>query len=83
MSVTVQSEKANLSLLEKKDRELQGKIEMMNRVELELNSAIKTLEACMFELKKYEAAKLTLTADKESVEKKQSELRELNVKELV
>lgn len=83
MSATVVAEKANLSLLERKDRELQGKVDMMNRVEIEINSTLKLLEACGLELKKYESAKQTLSLDKESLEKKQSELRELNVKELV
>lgn len=83
MSVTVQAEKANLSVLEKKDRELQGKVEMMNMVEQDILQAFKLLEECMHELTKYESAKKNLEQDKELVEKKQGEIRELNVKEQV
>ena len=83
MNATVIAEKANLNILEKKDRELQGKVEMMNMVEQDITSALKLLDDCMVELKKYEAAKQNLEVDKDAVEKKQSELRELNVKEQV
>lgn len=83
MSNTLSAEKANLALLEKKDRELDGKIQMMHVVEQNLESCFRFLDESHVEYKKLDQAKQYAAQNKENVEKKQMEIKDLVMKEQV
>jgi hypothetical protein len=83
MSHTLTAEKANLALLDKKDRELDGKIQMMHVVEQNLESCFRFLDESHVEYKKLDQAKQYSSQNKENVEKKQMEIKDLVMKEQV
>ncbi|KAJ3092285.1 kinetochore-associated Ndc80 complex subunit nuf2 [Quaeritorhiza haematococci] len=81
MSNTLSNEKTNVASLEKKARELQSKMDAMTAVEQDVSGCITLMDDCLAERKKYEAAGAKLVADREKIDKKQAEIRDLNVRE--
>ncbi|TPX50490.1 hypothetical protein SeLEV6574_g00865 [Synchytrium endobioticum] len=81
MNASLASEKVNVQTLEKKAREIQARIEMMHVVEQDVNACVGLLHDCEEQKSKFEEAQKLLTADRESVAKKEGELRELKIKE--
>ncbi len=83
MSNTLAADKSNLLLLEKKDRELDGKLQMMSIVEQEIVNCIELLTDTQSEFQKFDKAKQAVAKQKEVVDRRQLEIKDLSVKEQV
>jgi kinetochore protein Nuf2 len=83
MNHSVLTEKNNVTQLEKKDRDLSTKIEMTNFVESDVVSCIKLLEQCLEENKRLESVKQKILTEKEAIDRKTGEMKELAVREQV
>lgn len=83
MSNTAAQEKANLAALEKKDRELHAKIEMISIAESDVANCNRLLDELLHELKRLEQVKQQVMNERQSIERKELEIRELTAKEQV
>lgn len=83
MQNAVSIEKSNFAALEKKDRDLHCKIEMMSVAECDLNAVLGLLEDCCTEFKKMDAARQQVASEERNIEKKRAEIKEAQVKEQV
>ncbi|KAJ3047943.1 kinetochore-associated Ndc80 complex subunit nuf2 [Rhizophlyctis rosea] len=75
------AEKAQVLATEKRIRELQAKIEMMNVVEEDVSACLKLMQECETERAKAEEAMRKVASEKEAIEKKRGEERDLEIKE--
>ncbi|KAJ1562434.1 hypothetical protein HK096_009889 [Nowakowskiella sp. JEL0078] len=76
LNARIISEKSNVIGTEKRVRELQMKIEVLDTLEKDITSCIKLMEDCDLEIKKSVEAVQKLALDREAIESKQAELRE-------
>lgn len=83
MTVSLQNEKNNLNMLEKKARELQMKLEMFVSIEQDLVPCIDMMREVDVEIKKVEEILKKVQEDKDKIEKKSASLRDLMMKETV
>ncbi|TPX67273.1 hypothetical protein SpCBS45565_g03982 [Spizellomyces sp. 'palustris'] len=81
MNNSLQSDKATIGATEKKARELQNKIDMMSLVEQDIVTCLKLMDECEVERQKAETALKKVSTDKENIDKKHAEIRELDINE--
>ncbi len=83
MSNTLAAEKSSLALLERKDRELDGKLQMMAVVEQNLGSCSRLLDDSHAEFKRFDASRQQVLIATDAVEKRQMEIKDLVIREQV
>ncbi|KAJ3095966.1 kinetochore-associated Ndc80 complex subunit nuf2 [Phlyctochytrium planicorne] len=81
MNHTASSEKANIASLEKRIRDLQSKMDHFGVLDQDLVSCMKLMEECELEMKRANAAELSVQSEKESIEKRRLELRDAGMRE--
>lgn len=81
MTQSVQSEKTSLSNIERRIRDLQSKLDLMQNVDQDVIVCSKLLEDCELEMKKASSAASKVSTEKENIESKAAELREIGIKE--
>ncbi|KAJ3138177.1 kinetochore-associated Ndc80 complex subunit nuf2 [Physocladia obscura] len=81
MNSSILSEKASLTAREKQYRDLLSKMEAMSTVQNDLVICTKLMEECEFEMKKASTAANKLAGEQENAERKNQELRDVNIKE--
>ncbi|KAI9144568.1 Nuf2 family-domain-containing protein [Paraphysoderma sedebokerense] len=77
----IHTEKSNIVNMEKKTRDLQQKLDFMNLIEGDVSQCIKLMDECQNELKRSQEESSKVFSEKELIDKKQAELRELTIKE--
>lgn len=81
MNASIQTERANLSALEKKSRELQMKLDALTQIEQDLTRALNLLEQNDEIVKKRDSLTIQLQDDKEAINKKNVYSKDLELKE--
>ncbi len=81
MNTSIQTERTNLSALEKKSRELQMKLDALTQIEQDLSRALNLLEQNDEIVKKRDSLTIQLQDDKEAINKKNVYLKDLELKE--
>ena len=81
MNSSIQSERANLSQLEKKSRELQMKLDALTQIEQDLTRALNLLEQNDEIVKKRDSLTIQLQDDQEALNKKNVYIKDLELKE--
>lgn len=81
MNASINSEKVNLSQLEKKSRELQMKLDALTQVEQDITRALNLLEQNDEIVKKRDSLTIQLQDDKETINKKNVYIKDLELKE--
>lgn len=81
MNSSIQSERANLSQLEKKSRELQMKLDALTQIEQDLTRALNLLEQNDEIVRKRDSLTIQLQDDKEALNKKNVYIKDLELKE--
>ncbi|KAI8848697.1 Nuf2 family-domain-containing protein [Chytridium lagenaria] len=76
MNQSVQGEKINISSLEKRIRDLHAKMDHFSVLDQDLLSCVKLMEECELEMKRSNAADLSVRSEKEAIEKRRLELRD-------
>lgn len=83
LNSSIVSEKSNLSALEKKSREVQLKFDSLIAIELDLVKSIQIMEECDEEIKKFEQANAQVDNEKSLIEKKEIQIKDVDVKNQV
>jgi kinetochore protein Nuf2 len=81
MNASIQSERANLTQLEKKSRELQMKLDALTQIEADTTRALNLLEQNDEIVKKRDSLIIQLQDDKETINKKNVYIKDLELKE--
>ncbi|RUS27143.1 hypothetical protein BC938DRAFT_483658 [Jimgerdemannia flammicorona] len=81
MSISLNTEKGEAVIKERSTREMQIKFDTMNIVEQEIINCVKLMEVCETEMQKFESVRDKIISDKDTIDNKNNELKELNVKE--
>lgn len=81
MNSSIQSERANLAQLEKKSRELQMKLDALTQIEADTTRALNLLEQNDEIVKKRDSLIIQLQDDKETINKKNVYIKDLELKE--
>lgn len=81
MNASIQSERANLAQLEKKSRELQMKLDALTQIEADTTRALNLLEQNDEIVKKRDSLIIQLQDDKETINKKNVYIKDLELKE--
>lgn len=81
MNASIQSERGNLSQLEKKSRELQMKLDALTQIEADTTRALNLLEQNDEIVKKRDSLMIQLQDDKETINKKNVYIKDLELKE--
>ena len=81
MNSSIASERANLAQLEKKSRELQMKLDALTQIEQDLTRALNLLEQNDEIVKKRDSLTIQLQDDKETINKKNVYIKDLELKE--
>ncbi len=81
MNTSIQTERTNLSALERKSRELQMKLDALTQIEQDLSRALNLLEQNDEIVKKRDSLTIQLQDDKEAINKKNVYLKDLELKE--
>lgn len=81
MNTSIQSERSNLAQLEKKSRELQMKLDALTQIEADSTRALNLLEQNDEIVKKRDSLIIQLQDDKETINKKNVYIKDLELKE--
>ncbi|KAJ3243486.1 kinetochore-associated Ndc80 complex subunit nuf2 [Chytriomyces hyalinus] len=81
MTNSISSEKTNLTVRERQYRDLLTRMEAIAVVQQDITTCTKLMEECEFEMKKSSTAEKSLVHERENIERKNQELREVNIKE--
>lgn len=81
MNASIQSERTNLAQLEKKSRELQMKLDALTQIETDTTRALNLLEQNDEIVKKRDSLIIQLQDDKETINKKNVYIKDLELKE--
>lgn len=81
MNSSIQSERSNLAQLEKKSRELQMKLDALTQIEADTTRALNLLEQNDEIVKKRDSLIIQLQDDKETINKKNVYIKDLELKE--
>lgn len=81
MNASLQTLRQTLAANENKGRELQTKLDNLSLVEQDLVNCLKIMDECEHELNVMEKAALKVAEDNDTVERKRTESRELEIKE--
>ena len=81
MGYSLGQEKTNIAALEKKAREIQGKIDMLTVVEEDITMCVKAMQECGGEIEKYQHSVKKVQREKENIDRRQTELKESNLKD--
>jgi len=83
MGANLQNEKTNIVALEKKMRDLQAKLDMLDTIEQDLLPCISSLKECEDEMRRRDEGLKKVQEDKERIDRKNTILRDLTMKETV
>lgn len=81
MNTSIQSERSNLAQLEKKSRELQMKLDALTQIEADTTRALNLLEQNDEIVRKRDSLIIQLQDDKETINKKNVYIKDLELKE--
>lgn len=81
MNASIQSERSNLAQLEKKSRELQMKLDALTQIESDTTRSLNLLEQNDEIVKKRDSLIIQLQDDKETINKKNVYIKDLELKE--
>lgn len=81
MNASIQSERTNLAQLEKKSRELQMKLDALTQIEADTTRALNLLEQNDEIVRKRDSLIIQLQDDKETINKKNVYIKDLELKE--
>lgn len=81
MNASIQSERVNLAQLEKKSRELQMKLDALTQIEADTTRALNLLEQNDEIVRKRDSLIIQLQDDKETINKKNVYIKDLELKE--
>lgn len=81
MNASIQSERGNLAQLEKKSRELQMKLDALTQIEADTTRALNLLEQNDEIVRKRDSLIIQLQDDKETINKKNVYIKDLELKE--
>lgn len=81
MNASIQSERANLAQLERKSRELQMKLDALTQIEADTTRALNLLEQNDEIVRKRDSLIIQLQDDKETINKKNVYIKDLELKE--
>ena len=81
MNASIQSERVNLTQLEKKSRELQMKLDALTQIEADTTRSLNLLEQNDEIVKKRDSLIIQLQDDKETINKKNVYIKDLELKE--
>lgn len=81
MNASIQSERSNLAQLEKKSRELQMKLDALTQIESDTARSLNLLEQNDEIVKKHDSLIIQLQDDKETINKKNVYIKDLELKE--
>lgn len=81
MNASIQSERTNLAQLEKKSRELQMKLDALTQIETDTTRALNLLEQNDEIVRKRDSLIIQLQDDKETINKKNVYIKDLELKE--
>ncbi|KAI8821768.1 Nuf2 family-domain-containing protein [Fimicolochytrium jonesii] len=81
MNNSLQGDKNTVASIQKRSRELQLKVDLMNMVEQDIDACLKLMAECEAEKNKAEQAARKVVSDKENIEKRRGEIRELDFRE--
>ena len=81
MNSSIQSERSNLAQLEKKSRELQMKLDALTQIEADTTRSLNLLEQNDEIVKKRDSLTIQLQDDKETINKKNVYIKDLELKE--
>ena len=81
MNTSIQSERVNLAQLEKKSRELQMKLDALTQIEADTTRALNLLEQNDEIVRKRDSLIIQLQDDKETINKKNVYIKDLELKE--